>query len=100
MGKIEKDTLELSREYDFEGEKITELDFGFFDSLTTEDMIEASDALTRAGRVVVNPEMDLQYCLYIAARATHMPHEFFRMLKPRDAVRVKNKVRSFFYGAE
>ena len=63
-------------------------------------MIEASDVLTRAGRVVLNPEMDVQYCMYIAASATHRPHEFFDMLKARDVVRVKNKVRSYFFGRE
>ena len=94
------DILELTREYEFEGEKIRELDFSGFDDITTNDMIEASDVLTRAGRVVLNPEMDVQYCMYIAASATHRPHEFFDMLKARDVVRVKNKVRSYFFGRE
>ena len=94
------DVLKLTREYEFEGEKISELDFSGFDDITTEDMIQASDVLTRAGRVVVNPEMDVQYCLYIAASATRKPHEFFRILKARDVVRVKNKVRSYFFGRE
>ena len=94
------DILKLTKEYDFEGEKISELDFSGFDDITTNDMIEASDVLTRAGRVVLNPEMDVQYCLHIAAAATHRPHEFFKILKARDVVRVKNKVRSYFFGRE
>ena len=92
--------LELTRTYEFEGKKIKELDFSGFDDISTRDMIEASDMLTRNGRVVVNPEMDVQYCIYIAAKATHMPNEFFDVLKARDVVRIKNKVRSLFFGAE
>lgn len=94
------DILVLTQEYEFEGEKIKELDFSGFEKITADDMIEASDVLTKAGRVVLNPEMDVQYCLYIASAATHRPHEFFRLLKARDVVRVKNKVRSYFFGRE
>ena len=94
------DILKLSQEYLFEGERISELDFSGFDDITADDMIEASDILTKAGRVVLNPEMDVQYCLYIAAAATHRPHEFFKLVKARDVVRVKNKVRSYFFGRE
>jgi putative intracellular protease/amidase len=67
------------------------------------EVIEAMaplDMLTRAGRVVVNPEMDVQYCLFIAHKATHRPLEFFNQLKARDVVRVKNKVRNSFFGGE
>lgn len=94
------DILVLTQEYEFEGEKVKTLDFSGFDDITANDMIEASDILTKAGRVVLNPEMDVQYCLYIAAAATHRAHEFFKLLKARDVVRVKNKVRSYFFGRE
>ena len=92
--------VELSRPYEFEGETITELDFSGFEDLGVNDMIEASDVLTRSGRVVVNPEMDVQYCLHIAASATHRPHEFFDLLKVRDIAKVKNKVRNLFFERE
>lgn len=92
--------LKLTRTYEFEGEQISELDFSGFEDLSTEDMIQASDMLTRAGRVAINPEMDVQYCMYIAACATKKPHEFFKQLKLRDVVRVKNKVRNLFFGSE
>lgn len=97
---MNENILELTRTYEFEGDEIKELDFSGFDEIGTQDMIEASDMLTRNGRVVVNPEMDVQYCIYIAAKATHMPHEFFDILKARDVVRIKNKVRACFFGAE
>lgn len=92
--------LTLSQPYMFEGEMIESLDFSGFDDITTNDMIAAADDLTRSGRVVVNPEMDIQYCLYIAACATKKPHEFFKTLRPRDTVKVKNMVRRCFFGEE
>ena len=92
--------LKLTRTYSFEGEEIDELDFSGFDNITAKDMTEAADMLTRAGRVVVNPEMDVQYCLFIAHKATHRPIEFFNQLKARDVVRVKNKVRNSVFGGE
>lgn len=98
---VDGNVLQLTRPYEFEGETVTELDFsGFEDNVTMDDMIRAADMLTNRGRVVVNPEADLQYCLYIAACATHKPHEFFNLLKPRDAMRVKYKVRNLFFVGE
>lgn len=97
----EDDVLQLTRGYEFEGEVVTSLDFsGFEDNVTMDDMIRAADLLARHGRVVINPEADLEYCLYIAACATHRPHEFFKLLKPRDAMRVKLKVRNLFFAGE
>lgn len=95
---IERDILKLSRTYEFEDQEVDELDFtDFEDNVTVDDMMGALDTLARSGRTVVDPEMDVQYCLYIAACATRMPHEFFRILKPSDVVKVKNKVRKNFF---
>ena len=91
------DILKLAREYEFEGEKISELDFsGFDDNVTLEDWTQAIDAMTRDGRVAAIPERDIQFCLYIAAAATHRPHEFFKTLKVFDARQVRDKVSSCF----
>lgn len=98
-GEIEKGSvLLLSHPYNFEDEVIDRLDFSHFEDMTIEDLNRAADALTNAGRVVLNPEMDAQYCMYIAARAARQPHEFFELLGPRDIMRVRNKVRNLFYG--
>ena len=90
--------LKLTKTYDFEEQKISQLDFSGFDDLEVGDLNRAADQLTNSGRVVLNPEMDAQYCLYLAASATHMPHEFFSDLKIRDVIRIKNKMRNLFYG--
>ena len=87
--------LKLSREYDFEGQKICEID-----NLTAADMIQANKVLTNNGTVSVLPETTLEYDLIIAAGALKMPIEFFKQLKPKDALALKNRVTSFLFGEE
>lgn len=96
----EERTLELTRTYSFEGENITSLDFSGLENVTAEDMIRANNIMTSAGTVAVVPENNLHYALIIAAGATGLPIEFFKQLKPRDAIKVKNTVTHFFYGTE
>ena len=92
--------VNLSKTYDFEGDKISELDFSGMENVTAEDMIKANKVLASSGTVSVLPENDLHYTLIIAASATGYPIEFFKALKPKDAIKVKNKVTSFFFGEE
>lgn len=92
--------LQLSRTYEFEGEKIDKLDFSGLEDVTANNMIKANKVMTAAGHVSIMPENDLHYTLIIAADATGYPIEFFKTLKPRDAIKVKNKVTNFFYGEE
>lgn len=93
-----ENVIKLSRTYEFEGEKIQELDFSGLENVTADDMIKANKVLASSGTVSVLPENDLHYTLIIAASATGHPIEFFKSLKPRDAIKVKNKVTSFFFG--
>lgn len=93
-----ENVVKLSRTYEFEGEKIQELDFSGLENVTADDMIKANKVLASSGTVSVLPENDLHYTLIIAASATGHPIEFFKSLKPRDAIKVKNKVTSFFFG--
>lgn len=92
--------LQLSRTYEFEGEKISQIDFSGLEEVTADNMIKATRVMTAAGHVSVLPENDLHYTLIIAADATGYPIEFFKKLKPWDAIKVKNKVTNFFYGEE
>lgn len=52
------------------------------------------------GTVSVLPETTLEYDLIIAAGALKMPIEFFKQLKPKDALALKNRVTSFLFGEE
>lgn len=99
--KNEYKHVKLSKVYRFEGKEISELDLsGIFD-LSVEDMIASQKMINADGTVTVLPEMDIGYCMNIAARACRMPVEFFRRtLNMKDGITVKSKVTSFFFGEE
>ena len=100
MEERKDNVLELSRAYSFEGETIKEIDFSGLENVTAKTMVKASRTLAAEGDVQVLPESSLHYAIIIAADCTGLPLEFFEMLKPRDAMKVKNTVTSFFYGEE
>ena len=70
------------------------------DNLIAADMIQANKVLTNNGTVSILPETTLEYDLIIAANALKMPIEFFRQLKPKDAMALKNRVTSFLFGED
>lgn len=84
--------------YKFEGQTYIELDMSGLDNLTAKDMTAAESYLTRRGIVSALPEMTLEYASYIASIATGQPLEFFKGLSPKNAIRVKNMVTSYFFG--
>ena len=86
--------------YLFEGETYDGIDLSGLEDLTARDMIHTQRTMERAGSVNVLPEMSLEYACYFAAKATGKPVEFFQSLPPREAVKVKNRVTSFFYGTD
>lgn len=92
--------IKFSKTYQFEGETIAEIDMTGLENLTANDLIKANKVLQASGVVSVMPETNLEYALIIAASATGRPVEFFKGLVPRDAMKVKNAVTSFFFGEE
>ena len=92
--------VKLSKPYKFEGQTYSEIDLSGLDSLTAEDMIAAEKHLMRTGVFSPLPEMTVEYVQFIAARASGQPVEFFKGLPPKDAIKVKNRVTSFFYGED
>lgn len=90
----------FTKEYRFEGETISKVDLSGLEDLTANDMIKANKVMNNSGTVSILPEMSLEYTLIIAASATGKPVEFFKGLKPRDAIKVKNMVTTFFFGEE
>lgn len=98
---ITPDTLvEFSRTYTFEGKSYTEVDLVHMDDLTAKDMVAAEKYLFKTGSISALPDQAIGYVCFIASRISDLPIEFFMGLSPRDMNRVKNKVTSFFYGAE
>lgn len=96
----EKLVIELTKEYTFEGKKYTKVDLTGLNDLTAEDMIAANRMLSRSGNTDFVQEMTLEYACVLASKGSDLPVEFFRALKPKDAMKVKSRVTVFLYGAE
>lgn len=92
--------VSLTKTYEFEGEKISEIDFSGIEDVTAKTMIKANKVLTASGDVQILPESSLHYALIIAAECTKYPIEFYERLRPRDAMKIKNMVSGFFVGTE
>lgn len=90
--------IKFSRKYSFEDREYEELDLSGLENMSATDMIAANKILEKSGSFSFLPEMSLEYACIISARATKIPVEFFKSLHPKDAIKVKNRVTSFFYG--
>lgn len=97
---VDERKVKFGKSYIFDGVTYTELDLSRINDLTSRDMIEAEKRLNRTGDVSLVKEMTLEYALFIAAKATNLPIEFFYDLRPSDALKIKNRVQVFFYGAD
>ena len=93
-------TVRFSKPYAFEGKTYTEVDLSGMEDLSAEDMIAAEKYLTRNGGVSATPELSIAYVCFIAANASGLPIEFYRRLSPKDVIKVKNRVTSFFYAED
>ncbi|RDY28657.1 phage tail assembly protein [Lachnotalea glycerini] len=89
--------VSLSKSYQFEGKTYDKIDLSNLEDLTAADMIAAQKVLDRSGSFSFNPELSLEYSCIMASKATGQPLEFFHGLRPKDALKVKNRVTGFFY---
>lgn len=80
--------------YTFEGKIYDHLDLTGLNSMNAADMLKVSKIVNASTPLL--QEMSLEYAIYFASRATGMPIEFFKQMRPRDAIRLKNKITSFF----
>lgn len=92
--------VKFNKPYRFEGDTFQSVDLSGLENLSAEDMVAADKYLTRSGNFTVMPEMTLEYALFIASRTAGKPIEFFLKLPPKEALKVKNRVTSFFYGED
>lgn len=97
----EKDRLlvPLSKTYHFEGEDIDVMDLRGLRDVTAADMIKVSRMMSMTGNVESNEEMSLEYACNLAGSVTEHPIEFYKSLKAPDAIKLKNRVTGFFFGA-
>lgn len=90
----------FKKPYTFEGTTYDKIDMSALEDLTAADMIAVNKILEKGGGFSLLPEMSLEYACVIAGRATKLPVEFFKGLHPKEAMKVKNRVTSFFYGED
>lgn len=93
--------LKFKKPYKFEGKEYTEIDLSGLEDLSAADMIAVNKYMDRtATGIQVMPEVSLEYACVLASKATKMPIEFFTGLPPKQAIKIKNRVMGFLFGAE
>ena len=93
--------IKLKKPYKFEGKEYTEIDLSGLEDLSAADMIAVNKYMDRtATGIQVMPEVSLEYACVFARKATKLPVEFFTNLPPKQAIKVKNRVMGFLFGAE
>lgn len=92
--------LSFAKPYAFEGQEYTEVDLSGLEDVTAAAISAVGKQLIKRGIVAPNPEMTLDFAMYMAARITHKPVEFFARLPAREAIRLKTIVTGFLYGGD
>ena len=93
-------TVKFSKPYRFEGQTFTEIDLSGLDKLNATDMCAAEKHLNRSGMFSPLPEMTAEYICFVAAQVAEQPIEFFKNLPPKDFIKVKNRITSFFFAGD
>lgn len=92
--------LRFQKPYSFEGETYTEVDLSGLEDLSAADLCKVGKMVKKIDGVDPIAEMSLPYAIYMAARVTGKPLEFFQQLPAREAVKLKNLVAGFLYGGD
>lgn len=90
--------LRFQKPYSFEGETYTEVDLSGLEDLSAADLCKVGKMVKKTDGVDPIAEMSLPYAIFMAARVTGKPIEFFQQLPAREAVKLKNLVVGFLYG--
>ena len=92
--------LKFRKPYKFEGVEYTEVDLSAMEDMTAADLCAVGKIMNKLG--IVNPvaEMAVDYAIYMAARASGKPVEFFQGLPPKESIKLKNMVTGFLYGGD
>ena len=90
--------LRFQKPYSFEGETFTEVDLSGLEDLSAADLCKVGKMVKKTDGLDPIAEMSLPYAIFMAARVTGKPLEFFQQLPAREAVKLKNLVVGFLYG--
>jgi hypothetical protein len=88
--------VRLSREYDFNGKKISEIDLSGMENLTTVDAQEVDRSMAKAGHHPRVKYGDTLFSKLVAMRATGLPEDFFNLLRWKDMDEITSRVSAYF----
>lgn len=99
--EVESLLIKFKKPYVFERKEYTEIDLSGLEDLNAADMIAVNKIMSRTSAGIdVMPEVSLEYACIFASKATKQPIEFFTNLPPKEAMKVKNRVMGFLFGAD
>lgn len=92
----------LKKPVQFEGDEIAEINLSGLEELTCDDLIGINRDFAKAmgqdytPMDVIVPEYNLAYDIFVAARVSGLPLEFFKRLSARESGALKLKIALFF----
>jgi len=92
--------IQFKRPYRFEGKEYTEVDLSGLEDMTAADLTAVETQYGKRHPGSAMPELKTEYALMMAARAAKQPIEFFYGLPMREALKVKNGITGFLFGAD
>lgn len=87
----------LSKEYEFEGQKYTEIEIDL-GMLTGRDVSAAKREWARVGNFSPLMASDTDFCVFLAAKAAKLPIEFMSGLPAKDYCGIAQEVSNFLLG--
>lgn len=84
----------LSKEYEFEGKKYTEIDLNI-EEMTGKDVAAAKRMWSRAGNYSPLMTADMEFCMCLAAKSAKLPIEFMEGLPAKDYCAIGQQVSGF-----
>lgn len=88
--------IPLSKTYNFEGEKIKEIDLSGLEDLTTADGEYIDRVMAKLNYHPKSKFSDITYTKHIAMRVTNLPIEFFNNLKWKDQQMITSRITVYF----
>lgn len=96
----------LSRPVEFEGKSYSEINLRALNDWICDDLVKVTKTYNQVAGGSVNPmdvilpEANLEYVEFVAAKATGLPLEFFKVLPAREAGKLRTAVIAFFHPAD
>lgn len=92
--------VKLSQTYKFDGEVISELDLSGLEDLgqIEAQKIEKLYKKFAKGNISVQPELTDEYAIVTAHHLTGLPLEFFKHIRHKDILKIRNRVINFTFG--